>query len=54
MVDARPVGPKVDASPARRPERTPLEGRFVRLEPLDAARHAGALWRAIASASSPS
>ena len=50
MADVRPVGPKVDGSPARRPERTPLDGRFVRLEPLDAARHAGALWRAVAGA----
>ncbi len=47
MTDARPVGPQVDASPARRPERDVLEGRFVRLEPLDAARHARALWRAV-------
>ena len=51
MVDARsvdrPVGPEVDPSPARRPERTALDGRFVRLEPLDAARHGPALWRGV-------
>ena len=47
MTDARPIGPEVDASPARRPERKVLDGRFVRLEPLDAARHGPALWRAV-------
>ena len=50
MVDARPLGPEVDSTPARRPERTPLEGRFVRLEPLDAARHGPALWRNLVGA----
>lgn len=50
MVDARPVGPEVDASPARRPERVRLDGRFVRLEPLDAARHGPALWRGLEGA----
>ena len=42
---ARPIGPEVDPAPARRPERVPLSGRFVRLEPLDAAAHGPALWR---------
>ncbi|MBE7220775.1 MAG: GNAT family N-acetyltransferase [Caulobacteraceae bacterium] len=54
MTDARlidrPLGPAVDAGPARRPERVPLEGGFVRLEPLDAARHGPALWSALAGA----
>lgn len=52
MTDARPIGPEVDASPARRPERKVLDGRFVRLEPLDAARHGSALWRAVDGADS--
>lgn len=33
-------------TPRPRPERRPLEGRYVRLEPLDAARHGDALYRA--------
>jgi RimJ/RimL family protein N-acetyltransferase len=43
---ASPLGPLVDAAPARRPERVVLEGRFVDLEPLDAARHGESLWEA--------
>lgn len=35
----------VDPHPAQRPERVVLEGRYVTLAPLDAATHAGALWR---------
>lgn len=35
-----------DWTPRPRPERKPLEGRFVRLEPLDAARHGDALFAA--------
>jgi RimJ/RimL family protein N-acetyltransferase len=35
----RPIGPPVDVNPARRPERVTLNGRFVRLVPLDADRH---------------
>jgi RimJ/RimL family protein N-acetyltransferase len=35
----------VPAHAARRPERRVLSGRFVRLEPLDAARHAASLWQ---------
>jgi RimJ/RimL family protein N-acetyltransferase len=35
----QPIGPPVDANPARRPERVTLDGRFVRLVPLDADRH---------------
>ncbi|HLW91977.1 MAG TPA: GNAT family protein [Roseiarcus sp.] len=42
----RPIGPLVDARPAKRPERVTLEGRFVRLTPLDAASHADALFEA--------
>ena len=46
IVDSqRPTGASVEARAVRRPERIVLHGRFVRLEPLDAARHAPALWR---------
>ncbi len=41
----RPTGVPVEPRTARRPERTVLEGRFVRLEPLDAVRHGPALWQ---------
>ena len=35
-----PIGPRLaDPGPARAPGRTVLEGRYARLEPLDAARH---------------
>ncbi len=47
---ARPLGPALDPSPARRPERRAIAGRFVRLEPLDAARHGSSLWRHLAGA----
>lgn len=41
-----PVGPRVDATPARRPAPgTALNGRFIRVAPLDAAAHAEALFR---------
>ena len=42
----RPVGPQVDAKPARWPERTTLKGRFGRVEPLSV-QHVGELWRAV-------
>lgn len=43
----QPVGPPLPDWTARpRPPRTPMDGRFCRLEPLDPARHAGALWEA--------
>jgi len=38
-----PIGPQVDAAPARRPAGETLVGRFVRLEALDLARHADGL-----------
>jgi RimJ/RimL family protein N-acetyltransferase len=41
-----PVGEPVEGAPARRPGRGALEGRYVRLEPVDAEAHAEALWRA--------
>jgi RimJ/RimL family protein N-acetyltransferase len=39
-----PVGEPVDARPAHPPERRPLEGRFVRVRPLDPEEDAEALW----------
>jgi RimJ/RimL family protein N-acetyltransferase/uncharacterized glyoxalase superfamily protein PhnB len=41
----RPIGPEVPAHVARRPERRVLQGRIVRLEPLDPASHGASLWR---------
>ena len=41
----RPIGQPVETRAVRRPERTVIDGRFVRLEPLAAARHAPSLWR---------
>jgi RimJ/RimL family protein N-acetyltransferase len=42
----QPVGPPVDARPARGPERATLRGRAVTLVPLDADEHAAALFQA--------
>jgi RimJ/RimL family protein N-acetyltransferase len=42
----RPIGPSVDASPARRPGRTALQGRLVTLTPLDPVAHGDALYEA--------
>jgi RimJ/RimL family protein N-acetyltransferase len=39
-----PVGAQVDASPAPRPQRCTIEGRYVTLAPLDPQAHGGALW----------
>jgi RimJ/RimL family protein N-acetyltransferase len=36
----------IDATPAKRPERTILEGRYVTIAPLDSALHGDALWEA--------
>jgi RimJ/RimL family protein N-acetyltransferase/GNAT superfamily N-acetyltransferase len=44
-----PVGPPVDATPAKRPGDVVLEGRFGRIEKLDAARHGASLWEAVKS-----
>lgn len=46
----RPLGPEVEPRAARRPARVTLEGRFVHLEPLVAARHGAALWKNLAGA----
>jgi RimJ/RimL family protein N-acetyltransferase len=43
----RPVGPPVDASPARAPEAVVLKGRFGRVEKLDPSRHHADLWAAL-------
>lgn len=39
--------PQLDWQPARAPSRAPLSGLYVRLEPLDVARHGGDLWQAL-------
>jgi len=46
-LSGRPVGLKVDETPARRPEPVVLEGRFGRIEKLEAERHGAALWQAL-------
>ncbi len=43
----RPVGEIVDTTEALRPGTVTLEGRFCRVEKLDAARHGAALWQAL-------
>jgi RimJ/RimL family protein N-acetyltransferase len=42
-----PIGDEVDASPAKRPARTTLQGRLGRLTPLDPSAHGDALFEAI-------
>ncbi|HEY3211783.1 MAG TPA: GNAT family N-acetyltransferase, partial [Actinomycetota bacterium] len=44
MDEDLPVGERVDASPARPPQRRALEGRFVRVRPLDPEADADELW----------
>ena len=44
METQREVGPELDWRAARRPERTPLEGRHVRLRPVDPSADAEALY----------
>ena len=39
-----PIGEKIDASPARRPQRVLLAGRSITLAPLDAKLHGDDLW----------
>jgi RimJ/RimL family protein N-acetyltransferase len=41
-----PVGELVGGDPARAPERRPLAGRYVSLQPVDPAAHSEALWQA--------
>jgi len=45
-----PLGAEVQPLSAARPERVPLEGRYVRLEPLEQATHGAALWAATGGA----
>jgi RimJ/RimL family protein N-acetyltransferase len=40
----QPIGPLVDAHPAKRPERITLQGRWITLAPLAAEKHAEALY----------
>ncbi len=40
----QPIGPDVDPRPAKRPERVTLKGRWITLAPLDAEKHAAALF----------
>ncbi len=42
-----PVGPLIDASPAREPTAVVLKGRFGRVETLDPSRHSVDLWLAL-------
>ena len=45
----QPIGPALpDWSPPPSPPREALQGRFCRIEPLDAERHAGDLFSALA------
>jgi RimJ/RimL family protein N-acetyltransferase len=47
MMDApttQPIGPVVETQPAKQPERVMFEGRWVTLAPLDADKHAEALY----------
>jgi RimJ/RimL family protein N-acetyltransferase len=39
-----PVGPPVDPTPAKRPKRAVLQGRYVRLEPVNPMAHGDSLW----------
>ena len=41
-----PIGPRVEAFPAKRPVRTTIEGRLVTLMPLDPQNHGEALYEA--------
>jgi len=43
----QPVGPLVDATPAREPRSATLTGRFGRVEKLDPKRHTDDLWQAV-------
>lgn len=40
-----PIGPEVSPHAAPYPQRCVLDGRFVRLEPIDPVRHGASLWR---------
>ena len=42
--------PELDWKAARLPDRTPIEGETVRLEPLDVGRHASQIYAAVVGA----
>lgn len=42
-----PVGEAVDAAPAKRPEPVTIEGRYGRLEKLNATKHGNEIWEAV-------
>ena len=44
-ISGLPIGPEVPTFKAPWPERRELDGRYVRLEPLDATRHSASLWK---------
>jgi RimJ/RimL family protein N-acetyltransferase len=46
-ISGQPIGPRVDATPARPPGPVVLEGGFGRVEKLDPAAHATHLWEAV-------
>ena len=46
-ITGQPVGPPVDATPARRPEPVTIQGRYGRVQRLDM-EHAAPLWEAVA------
>ncbi len=48
--DDQPLGPIVDATPARLPGRVTLEGRYAIVTPLDPAAHGDALFDAVGGA----
>ena len=43
----QPIGPVIDTTPAERPGPVKFDGRFCRVEKLDAARHADGLWQVL-------
>jgi RimJ/RimL family protein N-acetyltransferase len=47
MIVDQPVGPMVDATPSERPGPVRFDGRFCRVEKLDASRHADGLWQVL-------
>ncbi len=47
ILDGLPIGDAVNASVAPLPERVSMDGRYVRLEPVDPATHGPALWEGV-------
>ncbi len=43
---SQPVGEEVDATPAKRPEPVTIQGRYGRIEKLNAAKHGSEIWEA--------